>query len=157
MKFNQNGNNNAPLGWLFALPLALALATHGLIHLMYISPVGPDLGFNGDSWLPAAISGATVPALISVIILGNCFSALGLLRIPVLRSYVVESAIIGNIASLVLFTVMIPGLVPDVFAHIYGIITSIVLIIGAVYHSQTRAAFARVLPKFLSRRMGVTA
>ncbi len=147
------------LGWIFALPLALALATHGLIHLMYVywTGSGVDLGFNGSSWLPSGAAEAIIYGLVSIIIAGNCLGALGLLRIPVLRDNIVRLVIIGNVASLAVFAVMLPGLAPNVEAHVYGIITSIVVLFGTMYHAKMANALGKVLPNVLARRLGVQA
>lgn len=147
------------LGWIFALPLALALATHGLIHLMYVywTGSGVDLGFNGSSWLPIGASEAVIYGLVSIIIAGNCLGALGLLRIPLLRDNIVPLVMVGNAASLAVFGVMLPGLAPNVEAHVYGIITSIALLFGTMYHAKMASALGKVLPKVLTRRLGVQA
>jgi hypothetical protein len=146
------------LGWMFALPLALVLATHGLIHLMYVTWTGPgvELGYDGSSWIAGDATGI-VTGLVALTILGNCLAALGLLRLPVLRDHVVALVMIGNVASLASFAVMFPGLVPDASAHVYGMITSIVLIAGAVYRLQLTKALERVLPGVLARRLGAEA
>ncbi len=147
------------LDWMFALPLALALTMHGLIHLMYVywTGSGVDLGFNGSSWLPSGTSEAAIYGLVSIVIVGNCLGALGLLRIPILRENAVRLVIVGNAASLVVFAVMLPGLAPNVDAHIYGIATSIMLLFGAMYHAKLASALGKVLPKVLTKRLGMQA
>lgn len=144
------------LGWMFALPLALAAAMHGLIHLMYVTSTGPEveLGFGGSSWVPGDGATALVTGLVAITIAGNCMAALGLLRMPVLKSNVVLFAIVGNIASLAAFAVMLPGLVPNAEAHVYGMITSLVLIVGAFHHELLSNAVGRALPEALAKRMG---
>jgi hypothetical protein len=152
----KTGKEGKRLGWIFALPLALAVAMHGLIHLMYVTWTGPgvELGFSGSSWMPGDAAAALVPILIAITIAGNCLGALGLLRIPMLKDRVVPLVVIGNLASLTSFALMMPGLVPNAEAHIYGIITSFVMILGAMHYEQISKAVGKVLPKVLAKRLG---
>jgi hypothetical protein len=158
-KRKETGTAGKHLGWIFALPLALAVAMHGLIHLMYVAWTGTgiEIGFSGSSWLPGDAASVLVPALIAITIAGNCLGALGLLRMPILRNNVVPLVVAGNVASLAAFAVMLPGLVPNAEAHIYGMAASIIVILGAVLCKQISAAAGKVLPKALAKRLGVRA
>ncbi|HEY3420265.1 MAG TPA: hypothetical protein VGK23_06905 [Methanomassiliicoccales archaeon] len=153
------GTERKRLGWIFALPLALAVAMHGLIHLMYVTWTGPgiELGFSGSSWIPDDAAAVLVPVLVAITIAGNCLGALGLLRIPLLKDSVVPLVIVGNVASLTGFAVMLPGLVPNADAHVYGMITSLVMILGAMHYVRISKAFGKVLPKMLAKRLGAQA
>jgi len=143
------------LRWIFALPLALAVAMHGLIHLMYVTSTGPGvvLGFSGSSWGQGEGATALVAFLVAMTIAGNCGAALGLLRFPVLKNSIIPLVIIGEAASLAAFVVMVPGLVPNVEAHIYGIVTSCVLAMGAMLHEQLSDAVGKVRATLLGQRL----
>jgi hypothetical protein len=156
---NKSKIETGQLGWLFALPLALVVLTHGLIHLMYVTydPEATGLGFDGESFLPSSVTGPVVMISISLVVTCYSAAALGLIRFPVLKGHVPSLIIAGSIASMVGFVVMLPGLVPDLAAHMFGPITSLALAIGCVYRKEIANGVARVLPRFLSERMGVAA
>jgi peptidoglycan/LPS O-acetylase OafA/YrhL len=147
------------LRWIFTLPLALAVAMHGLIHLMYVTSTGPgvELGFSGSSWMQGEAATALVTFLVALTVAGNCGAALGLLRFPVLKNNIIPLVIVGEAASLAAFVVMVPGLVPNAEAHVYGIVTSCVLVMGAMLHGQLSDAAGRVRARLLGRRSGAQA
>jgi hypothetical protein len=156
---NGSKKNRSRLGWLIALPLALVVLTHAMIHLMYITWTGTDveIGFNGESFLPSVATDALVMALMAVTIAAYTAATLGIIRFPFLRDRVSEMVIVGSAASLAGFAVMLPGLVPNAVAHVGGPITSIVLMLGARYSDELAVKASGILPRFLSMRMGVNA
>lgn len=153
---NNKKDRSGSLGWLFALPLALVVFTHGMIHLMYVTwnVEETSLGFNGESYIPSSVAGPIIMALTVLVIVSYSAAALGLIRFPVLRKHVPSLVIIGSAASLISFAIMFPGLVPDPVAHIFGPITSIALAIGSVYRKSITNGAVKVLPRFLSKRIG---
>jgi hypothetical protein len=58
---------------------------------------------------------------------------------------------------LIAFAVMLPGLVPDAGAHVYGMITSLFMVLGAMHYQRISQALGKVLPETLAKRLGAQA
>lgn len=157
---NYEMKNRYQTRWIIMAGLALVVLTHGMIHLMYVTGLGNKtidwLGYGGHSYLADLLGVDVQPlvtTLVAIVVLFSVISALGLIRIPFLRNYAWKAMIVANVASLLCFLVMLGGLSPNEFAHIYGIITSVVLLSFGFRGQNLETSVAANLPVYLRKMM----
>jgi len=157
---NNEMKNRYQTRWIVMAALALVVLTHAMIHLMYVTGIGDKtgdwLGYGGHSYL-ADLLGIDMQPLITtlvfIVVLTGTISALGLIRIPFLRNYAWKAMIVSNVASLACFLVMLGGMAPNDMAHVYGIITAVVLLSFGFWGQNLETSVAANLPSYLRKMM----
>lgn len=155
---NYEMKNRYKTRWIILAALALVVLTHGMIHLMYVTGIGDKagdwLGYGGDSYLADLLGVDMQPlitTLVTIVVLFSLISALGLIRIPFLRKYAWKAMIVANVASLLCFLVMLGGMAPNDLAHVYGMITSAVLLSFGFWGQNLETSVAANLPVYLRK------